>query len=43
MALTIVVALIIAAIVAVLVLDVLGIGWALRKLWRSAKAKRLRH
>lgn len=43
MSLTIVVALIITAIVAVLVLDVVGIAWALRKLWRSAWAKRLRH
>lgn len=43
MALTILVVLIIAGIVAVLALDVLGLGWALSKLWRSAWARRLRH
>lgn len=37
------VALVIAAIVAIVALDVFGVGWALRKLWRNVTQRRQRH
>lgn len=43
MGLTLVVLLVIAVIVAVLAVDILGVGWSLRKLWQRTRGRRLRH
>ena len=43
MGLTIVVLLVIAVIAAVLALDILGLGWSLRKLWKYTRGRWLRH
>jgi hypothetical protein len=40
MGLTMLVVLVLAAVLAVLALDLLGVGWAIRRLWRNARVQR---